>query len=632
MFIQALAAYADTYLADQLEDPAFESKPVPYWVVISPDGRFQEIREQNEEKIVGKKKVVVPRSLLVPKSPVNRNSGVHPLLGCDAIQYLFGPCLPSWTKPGEEAKHRGHHSGFVALMEKMAGETADPGLKTCVRFLKDESQLELARKELADKKAKGGALVAMAPALPSAGEPPQAVPVIQREAVRQAWRDHFHRHFADRHEKGGAGVCLISGKTGPLAVTHEPVKGTSNIGGQASGVRLMSFDKGAFESYGWERNLNSPVSPDRATAYVLALNDLLTPGQHRRGRTATTLLRTRSDYAGMAFLYWTRDPDDLDPFQAITDKAAALFEALWKGNASALAAIPANEFYLVAVSGNGGRLVVRDWLTESLAGILARIRSWFDDLRMIPVISDGEDLPPPTLFELLRVLTPGRVKPQDIGKEPTHSVRVLAFVRRAFRGAPLGRSILAAALGRLRVETGTRRLDSHRLGLIRLCVNDLTDGLMKGGLRMPISLDSRLRHPAYLCGRLLAIYDGLQFQAQGDLNVTVTDRFYGMAMTNPRLAFPKLEILSRAHLKKLRKNKPAAHHAIESRLHEIISLLTEGDPVFPANLSLEDQGRFAIGFHHQKAEDLQRIREAKSSTSAPPARNHSDEPSSLTGK
>ena len=70
-------------------------------------------------------------------------------------------------------------------------------------------------------------------------------------------------------------MCLISGRIGPIAPTHELDQGRREPGGQPSGVALMSFDKAAFRSYGWDKNANSPVSPERARAYVLALNDLL---------------------------------------------------------------------------------------------------------------------------------------------------------------------------------------------------------------------------------------------------------------------------------------------------------------------------------------------------------------------
>ncbi len=60
--------------------------------------------------------------------------------------------------------------------------------------------------------------------------------------------------------EAGVAECLISGRTGPVAPTHEKIKGLANLGGQSTGVSLMSFDKEAFRSYGWDQCDNSPVS------------------------------------------------------------------------------------------------------------------------------------------------------------------------------------------------------------------------------------------------------------------------------------------------------------------------------------------------------------------------------------
>src|ERR1043165_8754658 len=109
-----------------------------------------------------------------------------------------------------------------------------------------------------------------------------------------------------RNERGGEGMCLISGKIGPVAPTHEKIKGASS--GQSAGVSLMSFDKEAFRSYGWEQNANSPVSPERAAAYVLALNDLL-----KRGNTS------RVDHCGVGFLFWTRKVVEKTPISILEE-------------------------------------------------------------------------------------------------------------------------------------------------------------------------------------------------------------------------------------------------------------------------------------------------------------------------
>ena len=123
---------------------------------------------------------------------------------------------------------------------------------------------------------------------------------------------------------------------------------------------------------------------------------------------------------------------------------------------------------------------------------------------------------------------------------------------------------------------------------------------------MSEELDAGLNHRAYLCGRLLALYDGLQFQAQGEVNANVSDRYYSLASTYPQLAFPKLNDLAQKHFRKLRRDRRGAAVSIDREMQEIFARLAGAGAVFPPALSLEDQGRFAIGFHHQRAEGMAR--------------------------
>jgi CRISPR-associated protein Csd1 len=151
------------------------------------------------------------------------------------------------------------------------------------------------------------------------------------------------------------------------------------------------------------------------------------------------------------------------------------------------------------------------------------------------------------------------------------------------------------------VVSRKEKLSPVRAGLIRLCVND-----QNGEPKMNPELDPNLNYPAYLCGRLLALYDGLQYQAQGEVNANVSDRYYSLASTCPALAFPKLTDLSLKHLRKLRRDKPGAAINIEKEIQEIHTRLAASGAKFPPPLSLEDQGRFAIGYHHQRAKSMAR--------------------------
>ena len=605
MLVQSLVSYAKTYLEEQLGEIAFERKPVHFEIAVSPSGDFLGERKRVDES--GKK--FIP--MLVPRSPVNRNAGVHPMLACDAVQYVLGPAAGVWSDESKIKTHQGYFEGFVEFLSEAYSATEDEALSACVKFYERSDQVEKARAALIEAKAGGGTIIALS--FQPEGFDLGGGPVILRSTVKEFWKKVYKRKSADRHKGAGKGHCLITGEYGPIAITHEPIKGTVRLGGQASGVSLMSFDKPAFRSYNWSKNINSPVGISAANAYVLALNDLLIPGDHHPGWSKEMIIPTRKDYGSVAFLFWTRDPSDealvgvlnsADPAEVrrLQDEAERLLASVKTGRAEVLNAVDGNMFHLLAVSGNGGRLVVRDFFTANLARVKASLSAWFDDLRVADVYKHGLPADPPKLPSILfQISNPGERKNDNY-----QALITTGLVRRALQGRRLGHSYLHKALGRLRVESD-KRLSPVRVGFIRLCVNDLT---REESLKMHEELDNGQMTPAYVCGRLLAVYENIQYAASGDeIGVNIADRYFSMASTFPALAFPKMEQLAHAHLKKLRRDNRPAFIALQRRLGELMERIP-GDG-FPRQLSLEDQGRFVIGYHHQKAEDTRSVAEAK---------------------
>jgi CRISPR-associated protein Csd1 len=559
-----------------MADPAFERKPVAVALEITEAGEFVGFVPLQQTVTRGKKQVTQAPEREAPKSPVNRNSGAHPLLALDDAKYVFGP--GAWTKPNQESDHQDKHDAFVSLIVAAADATKDEALDAYKRFFENAEEVRKAR-DAFDAKLTGGVLLSVI------GQGP----VIDREAVRDFWREHFDRRSGARNDTGGTAMCMISGKVGPVAPTHEKVKGAAKLGGQAAGVLLMSFDKEAFRSYGWDKNENSPVSPERARAYVLALNDLMSGFQ-----------KSRVDHGGVGFLYWTREPVPDDPV-AILESADP--DEVWRVlqiRRGSLTLSNANDFYLLGVSGNGGRLVVRHWVRNSLEDVLGNVGAWFEDQQIADFFQAGGLAEAPKFWQILRCLT------RDGDPPPNQVVELL---RRALHGIPIGRAILAGALNRLRVARKKDRFQAVRIGLLRMAVNDQTR--KEGDTRMSEVLDAGSNQPAYLCGRLLAVYDGLQYAAQGEVGVTVADRYFSLASTNPVIAFPKIIDLGQKHLRKLRRDNRGAAVAIERHVQEILQRLGGEEARFPGQLSLEDQGRFAIGFHHQRAESLSRAKERK---------------------
>ncbi|MGC9158918.1 MAG: type I-C CRISPR-associated protein Cas8c/Csd1 [Terracidiphilus sp.] len=589
MLVQVLAEYADRYLADQLEDAAWESKPVPWELNISRQGNFLNVTERKTVDTSGKKPRTIDRPLTIPRSPVNRNSGEHPLLAADDIAYVLGAGAWSGAKVSDLAKAQAHHEAFVALIRKAAEETQLPELEACARFYANATEVDKARDAL--KAAKTGAIVAL-----SAGQP-----LVNLEPARDWWRRHYQAEFEARME-GEIGECLVSGRTGPVAPTHEKIKGLASLGGQAAGVSLMSFDKEAFRSYGWERNANSPVSPDRALAYVLALNDLLRPGGSASTLPGERGKVRRRDVAGVGFIFWTRESSDFDLQSSLFDPDESVVKALLSLDEVHL---DTNRFYLTALSGNGGRLRVRCWVADSLGKIQRNLAEWHRQLR---VEWPWEDRAPVRIWQLENVLD------RD-GEPPAH--HTLALVGRAIEGRaqPLGYPMLAAALNRLRhpesASKGERRSSDARpltslrisVGLVRICVNDILH--RKGAKEMSEGLDESCALPAYLCGRLMYVYENLQREANGAVNSSVIDRYFTLASTNPSRAFPALKKLGNAYLRKLRRDNGGAATNLDKLLGEIHFQLQPDDGMaYPKQLSLEGQGLFILGYYHQKSASI----------------------------
>ena len=83
--------------------------------------------------------------------------------------------------------------------------------------------------------------------------------------------------------------------------------------------------------------------------------------------------------------------------------------------------------------------------------------------------------------------------------------------------------------------------------------------------------------------------------ALGRINATIRDRYFGAASAAPAGVFPLLLRGAQSHVGKLRKERKDGW--IEREIAEIVERLP---PALPRTLKLEQQGRFAIGYYHQR--------------------------------
>ena len=107
-----------------------------------------------------------------------------------------------------------------------------------------------------------------------------------------------------------------------------------------------------------------------------------------------------------------------------------------------------------------------------------------------------------------------------------------------------------------------------------------------------MSLDKENTNVGYRLGRLFAILEKIQEEANPGINATIRDKFYASASSTPNAVFGNLMRLKNHHLGKLSQGRSIY---FEKLLGEVIAEV----PSFPAHLSLDEQGDFAIGYYHQ---------------------------------
>ena len=110
-----------------------------------------------------------------------------------------------------------------------------------------------------------------------------------------------------------------------------------------------------------------------------------------------------------------------------------------------------------------------------------------------------------------------------------------------------------------------------------------------------MSIDPTNTNIGYRLGRLFAVLEKIQSDANPGINATIRDRFYGAASSTPVTVFGNLMRLSNHHLSKLEREKSGLSVIRKKLIGEIMCPLAD----FPPHLDLADQGRFAIGYYHQ---------------------------------
>jgi len=594
MILQALCALAKR---EGLPTEDYEYKPVAWLIRVMASGELLSIESTHQPSIAtgAKKPKLRPRQFLIPRQPGRSGTKAPAAFLVDNAKYVFGCVTPDRVdEPLPESEGREKSGWFRDEVLACAKETGDDAAIAVGQFLQDlanKTQMVSLPAEV-----KSNELFAFA-----LGTGDDLVHF--RPSVRAYWEK---QRQPSQHEVKASTRCLVTGLPIDEVGLFPKVKGVPP--GSPGGSGLVSFNRGAFDSYGWEGNENAPISRSAAEAAATALNRLLSFDYPNPNRPEEKLKLRRFNLSkDTVVVYWTASASGdefADVLSAILSAAAEdadnvteLYRSVWRGRSPEIKDHSA--FYALTLSGAQGRAVIRDWMESSVKDTARCLSRHFADLSIVRgAPSKGLGSPAMPLRSLLDSLAPPGAKesvPPALASEVVHA---------ALRGGPYPISLLQKALLRARAEAGRRKetpLDRAEAGRRA----DARAALIKAvlirtrHLEVLPAMDPTNSNPGYLLGRLMAVIERMQQAALGNqINATVVDRYFSGASATPGVVFPRLLRNLRNHARKAKDEERTA--ALAGWLEGEVDRIVVGLHGFPPYLDLDQQGLFVVGYHHER--------------------------------
>ena len=572
MILQALKGYYDRKFAsgdNSMPKEGWIRRGVDYVVVLDKEGTCLNI------SLAGKleKGKIIPKDMLLPaigkQALKHTNSGDDANLLWDNASFVFGTGNKGIKKI----------SSFIATLDNWLGEAPDDGICAIKRFCTTLQEQPDFLKSILEK-------------FSVTEDFEKRDPILAFRLITDAEEVHARQHIRVFYEKKmlttetkAKGTCLVSGDENvPLALNETVIKGV--WGGQPAGCNIVSFNKASFVSYGKrDRNgENAPIGLPASFAYTTALNYLLSTD------------RQRVQVGDASTVFWAEQPHDLETMAADLfgeppkdepDRGANALKVLYQTVNSGKFSVGNEDtrFHVLGLAPNAARISIRFWQTATALELARRLKRHFDDIKIAKAEYE------PTHLSLFRLLTSIAVQGKADNIPPNLGGDIM---RAILEDLPYPVTLLNAAVQRCRAE---HKVTYPRAATLKACLNRdirrINRSLSEPENEFEIMLDLNNLSPAYRLGRLFAVLEKIQEEASSSLNATIRDRYYGAASSTPVAVFTTLLRLKNHHLGKLPKGRAV-------QMERLIGEIIDGLADFPAILTLSNQGRFAIGYYHQR--------------------------------
>lgn len=566
-----LKALYDFYQRDKDSVPEGWMKcELSYLIVIDRNGAFQRIRRLDGEE----------KTTMVPAG--GHTNSITPQLMWDNVMYALD--YTSEEQKEKNSKAHEKHLAFVNKCKETAKRLDNPFIDAVVSFYNKGELSKVYEHEHWDevKKSKGNISFQV-----NIGE----------DSVIVATISELVQPYTDGNAVFGR--CLVTGEVGELVRVgiNTPILGCKNS------AKLVAIQTNSgYDSYGKEQGYNAPISKKAEFAFSSAFKKLTEKGSKHNVVFVFGNKKKRDFSKNRTYIFWASATNSeiaaaveesvglvINPKRRV-DLVQNVFKGIWADKN--LHIDRSDRFYIAGLAGVSGRISVVYWNECGLEELSHNILAHYSDML---IGDDGVDFSKPYrgLYQILAdVAVDGNIEncPQNLSE---------ATLRSIIEGKQYPEALYQACIRRLLSETDNkekrkRKVTKTRISILKAFLNRNINNNNNNNKKIEAMLDKDNTNPGYLCGRLFAVIDRIQ-EIVNKQN-TIRNRYMNAASSTPVTVFPTIINLSNHHAEKLEVSKKF----FDDLKGEIINKIeAEG---FPTQLDLQDQGRFFIGYYHQRQE------------------------------
>ena len=538
-------------------------------IELNEDGQVKAIIPLKVSEMFGKKEVLVPQQMNVPQMVV-RSSGISANFLCDNSKYMLGIDSTGTSQRIKEC-FMAARDKHCSILQDSKGRMAKAIIRYFEQWNPDNADVNPVIKAHWEDLTDGGNLIFCM----------ESDYAQEDEEIKKIWNI-----YQDNNSGLVDGICLVTGEKAEIARIHRGIKGVP--GAQSSGAALVSFNAPAFESYGKEQSYNAPVGKKAEFAYTTALNYLLSEKKYT------------FQLGDSMVIYWAESAQTQyqDIFKSFFNssidnqkKLEKVFTNLKNGLAVDIddVRIDLNQrFYILCLAPNAARLSIRFYYQNSFGNILENLSRHYERMSIVKP-EWGKD------YLSIQEMLMETVNKKSKDKKPVSNMATLVL-RDILVDDRYPTSLYTGVLTRIRAEQGG--ITYGRAAIVKAYL--IKNYNMKEGEKY-MGLNENCNEQAYVLGRLFAILELVQKDANPGINSTIKERYFNSACATPASVFPILIKLKNSHLKKIERSSTGLKIQYEKTITELMGKLNiaETQIGFPRRLSLEEQGKFMLGYYHQ---------------------------------